>query len=797
MSILITRIQKYTPIARLIEHLRDPLYRNGYALVFSSGATSALGMVYWMVAARTYTVEVVGLNSAVISAMTFLTHLAVFNMMNALNRFLPNMSSAVARRMIAYAYLISSIAALVFSLVFLLGISAWEPELDFLSSSPSTILWFTGATMIWCIFVLQDSALTGLRQAIWVPADNLLFALAKIGLLVALVSILPFYGVFASWTIACAITILPTNFLIFGRLLPRHVAATGDRAELIPLNQVIKYVAGDYFGSLVSNAVIGLLPVIIISQVSSSANAYYYLCWTITYALYLVSRNMGISFIAEVAGDQSKLNLTSFRLFKNTATIMVPLIAIIALGAPYILRLFGGDYANEGATLLRLLCLSALPNIVVSIYTSIVRVQRRIPALVLILTIPYLLVIAFSFIFMDTYGINGVGMAWLVGQSLTAGVLLATELRTMWTIKDMQKETSIKLLLKAFVDGFRKLRSGWSSKQIISRYSPWISEIVRPASLLTEIASSEKWEIKQVLSTLRDMDILVIGTQNSSDTAMLHLPKSESALFDFERNIKALAALHADARLGDWRRLLPRLLFKGQFQGWPYFIVERLSGISAEKAILDNTDTSQAMLDSIFDVIGDFHQKTAREVIVGDQLLKDWVFNPIQNFRNSNLVYFHRKSHVILDRLERQMSEKLRNQRQVVSCIHGDCWPGNYLVIPDGSRVIGVIDWDYSQPTGLPIIDLVGLFLSLRRMKENRELGEIITDVLKLNAWSEHEQALWEQAEHKLNIIFPGIRESLVIFWLHHLNANVQKNRYFSLNPIWVYGNFVKVLNQL
>ena len=59
-------------LARLVAHLRTPLYWNGYALILSSGATSGLGMIYWIVAAQAYSAEAVGLNSAMIAAMMFL-----------------------------------------------------------------------------------------------------------------------------------------------------------------------------------------------------------------------------------------------------------------------------------------------------------------------------------------------------------------------------------------------------------------------------------------------------------------------------------------------------------------------------------------------------------------------------------------------------------------------------------------------------------------------------------------------------------------------------------------------------
>ena len=48
------------PLRRVRSDLRDPLLRNGYALLLNVGVTSALGFLYWIVAARTYTAVHVG-----------------------------------------------------------------------------------------------------------------------------------------------------------------------------------------------------------------------------------------------------------------------------------------------------------------------------------------------------------------------------------------------------------------------------------------------------------------------------------------------------------------------------------------------------------------------------------------------------------------------------------------------------------------------------------------------------------------------------------------------------------------
>ena len=50
-------------LSRVRSHLRAPVLRAGYALVASAVSTSALGAVYWFVAARRYDSASVGVGS--------------------------------------------------------------------------------------------------------------------------------------------------------------------------------------------------------------------------------------------------------------------------------------------------------------------------------------------------------------------------------------------------------------------------------------------------------------------------------------------------------------------------------------------------------------------------------------------------------------------------------------------------------------------------------------------------------------------------------------------------------------
>src|SRR6266550_1264438 len=84
-------------VEEFMAHLRTPLYRNGYALMISTGITSALGLLYWAVAARVYQTDNVGLNSMAISVMIFLSGVAQINLQEAMIRYIPRAGARTFR----------------------------------------------------------------------------------------------------------------------------------------------------------------------------------------------------------------------------------------------------------------------------------------------------------------------------------------------------------------------------------------------------------------------------------------------------------------------------------------------------------------------------------------------------------------------------------------------------------------------------------------------------------------------------------------------------------------------------
>lgn len=422
---------------RVRTHLSKPLFRNGYALLLNAVSTSALGVLYWIMAARLYSIEAVGINSAAISTMIFLSSAARLYLDGALIRFLPR-SGASATRLIKYAYLIGGVMAAVVGAAFLLGLDLWAPALGFLRSSPTIAIGFVLATIASCIFVQQDGVLIGLRQAHWVPVENVLFSMAKILLLLVMAKSFPESGIFASWAIPVLLSVLPVNLLIFRKLIPRHIQENHEPESGIGVRQIVHYTGGLYAGFIFSTASSRLLPLVVLQIVGSSGAAFFTLPWMIVTSLQLVIPSMMGSLTVEASREQHKLVKYSRQAFLQTVRILVPIVLLIVIGAPYLLNLFGQSYAAEAGLLLRLLSLATLPQIITGLYFGIARAQRSVVGVIAVHASLFVMSIGLSYFFLTHFGIAWVGIAWLISQSVVAFVLYFTQLRPILWSKDVK-----------------------------------------------------------------------------------------------------------------------------------------------------------------------------------------------------------------------------------------------------------------------------------------------------------------------------------------------------------------------
>ncbi|GGS01466.1 hypothetical protein GCM10010252_45070 [Streptomyces aureoverticillatus] len=387
----------------------SPLFRNAYALMLNTGISGLLGLGFWLAAARYYSESAVGQGSAAIAAMKLLAGITAVTLMGALARFIP-VAGRHTGKLIFRTYAGSSVVVACAALIFLFTLDLWGPSYRFLHG-PLAGIGFIGAVVAWSLLTLQDGVLTGLRSALWVPVGNTAFSIVKLGLLIVMAAAIPTAGVFVSWVAAIAFSVVPLGWLVFRRLVPRHVRATEGRARPPSLRELGRFLAGDYTGSLCSLAVVYLVPVIVAAQVSSEDNAYFYIATTIGGTTNLLAINMGASLTVEGAHDPARLAANTRAALRRMTRIMLPVCGFLFLGAPYILHVFGQGYSEAATPLLRWFAVGAALRVVMETYFAVLRAQSRTSGLAWLQGLLCVLVLGLTLILLPRMGLTGAGVA--------------------------------------------------------------------------------------------------------------------------------------------------------------------------------------------------------------------------------------------------------------------------------------------------------------------------------------------------------------------------------------------------
>ncbi|MFI1682810.1 lipopolysaccharide biosynthesis protein [Streptomyces sp. NPDC020607] len=398
----------------------SPLFRNAYALMLNTGISGVLGVGFWLAAARYYSESAVGQGSAAIAAMKLLAGLTAVTLTGALARFIPVAGRATGK-LIFRTYAGSSVAVALAAAVFLLTLDLWGPSYRFLHG-PVHGIGFILAVVAWSVLTLQDGVLTGLRSALWVPVGNTAFSVAKLCLLIAIAAAIPTAGVFVSWVASILVSVIPLGWLVFRRLVPRHVKATAGKAHPPTLREIGRFLAGDYTGSLFSLAVVYLVPVIVASQVSSVDNAYFYITTTIGGTVNLLAINMGASLTVEGAHDPALLAANTRAALRRMATIMLPVCAVLFLAAPLILRMFGQGYADAATPLLRWFAVGALLRVVMETYFAVQRAQSKTSGIAWLQGLLCVLVLGLTLILLPRMGLTGAGIAEISSLAVIVAV---------------------------------------------------------------------------------------------------------------------------------------------------------------------------------------------------------------------------------------------------------------------------------------------------------------------------------------------------------------------------------------
>jgi O-antigen/teichoic acid export membrane protein len=405
-----------------------PVVRSGLALMASTGATSVLGLVFWVVAAHLVRATVVGRASAEVSALALLATLSQLNLVNIYTRFLPR-SGNRARRFVAIGYSACIAIGLVVAAAFVAlgGGHAW------LHPGVENALLFIGAVGLWTIFVLQDSVLTGLRAAKWVPVENASFSAAKLILVIVLAS-LGAPGIVLAWVIPVVPAVAFVNLYLFRRRIPDHHLQEQDRSEFPSRKTLRNFVIAEYGSSVVGNSASYLTPLIIIAVLGARSGAYFYLPWLIGTVASVLLWNISTSFVVEAGYQRENPKLLLRRSCRLAVAVMLPVIVVLLAGAAQILDIAGAGYSSGGTMLLRLIALAIIPTGITMMYEMFAWYEGAVWRLVAEQTLRIGLFFVLTAVLLHTLHVDAAGVGLLASESIFAVILFRPTMRRWRTL---------------------------------------------------------------------------------------------------------------------------------------------------------------------------------------------------------------------------------------------------------------------------------------------------------------------------------------------------------------------------
>jgi O-antigen/teichoic acid export membrane protein len=336
-------------------------------------------------------------------------------------RFLPK-AGGKSRRLVLTTYVFAVTASALMALMSLTAIRIIASPASplRLDTVQSTI--FVLAVAATAVFTIEDSVLIGLRRAVWVPAENGAFGVAKIVTLFMLAPIGTAFALFSAWMIPLTLTIPVISALLFCKFLP--LASRPMRtAHLGPevRSDIIHFAIGDATGGLFTQAWTYLLPVIIAASLGASVNALFYTSFLFSSTIDQVAANYASPLTVEGAHAPGEIASLIRLALRRIFTIILPVVAMLLIISPWLLHAFGDKYVSA-VPLLDMLLIACLPKAVSIVYYAYCRVQRKthrsavMQACVCIATLSAVVLLAHPF------GLIGVGFAIVAVQS-SAGLV--------------------------------------------------------------------------------------------------------------------------------------------------------------------------------------------------------------------------------------------------------------------------------------------------------------------------------------------------------------------------------------
>jgi O-antigen/teichoic acid export membrane protein len=396
---------------------------NASALIGTTAVNSAMGVIYWWLAAQSFSRADVGLASAAIAAMVLVGTIGMLGLGTLLITEIARQPSH-AGRLISAALLAVAAAATVLGLIFAV-LAAWlAPEFRPLAAGLFTPLIFAIGAGLTAATLVLDHAVVGLLWGDLQFWRNTLFSAAKLGLL-GVAGIWLAHGggmaIYSTWLVGNLLSIFVVLFFALRRGV--HHLEHPDWGLLHRLGRTAIWHHGFNLALLAPGL---LLPLVVTALLSAEVNASFYLAWMLVGFVFVVPTTLTTILHAIGAANRTALARETQKTLLLSLLGVLLAGAILGIAAEWVLGLFGASYANQAAGCLRILCLSGIPAIIKVHYIAIRRARDELRAALPLMVASGLLELGLATLGASLAGLLGLSIGWMVAALIQAAWMGST-----------------------------------------------------------------------------------------------------------------------------------------------------------------------------------------------------------------------------------------------------------------------------------------------------------------------------------------------------------------------------------
>jgi O-antigen/teichoic acid export membrane protein len=416
------------PLRRVIP---SELFVSSLYLIAGPVASSLLGFLFWILAARLASASEIGVAGAAIAAVALLMAVADFGLSTAIIHYSSG-DPGHTRDYVNTSIRVGWISMVGVAGVFLIGLPIWAPGLLPVREDMAFAGLFVGYAALNHVLALQDATMVAIGRAKYVFWRILACNVPSVLLVVPAILIVGgTVGLFAAYVVPN----LVIGLLMGALVLPRMV--NGYRFGGVLRRETVSRMAGYGLANHVGNILWGVpayvLPLIAINVSGAEPTGRFYIAWAIAGLVLSVPRMVTYALFAQASRPLADLRSLSLHALLAIALVGGPAVALLWLRGDLILGLFGLEYVNEG--LLRTLLASAVPFSVSSIWFVWLRAQRRLGSIILFAAFAAASVVGSAAVLAPSMGIDGIAAGWSIGHSITGVVALVALLNAFGTAR--------------------------------------------------------------------------------------------------------------------------------------------------------------------------------------------------------------------------------------------------------------------------------------------------------------------------------------------------------------------------